>query len=294
MAIAYLILAHQNITQLAKLIDSLTLGNQNYCFIHFDLGNYSSSKIKQLRKTTSSDSWHVIRRKMHINWGGFNMIEATLALILEVLNFNKFKFERLSLHSGMDFPLKDNEEIENFFKENKEKQYIEFFKLPNSENWFGNGGLDRVNYYWFIDDLGFTESYKLVRAQIMADAHKNHPEGIKRIYGGSQWFTITSECARYIIDYLNENSGIYHYFKYSYIPDEMFFQTILLNSKFKKQIVNDNLRMIDWPTGSKHPKIFETKDLNKIEESVKLFARKFDENVDSQIIQYLSRKFSTK
>ncbi|NGY93813.1 beta-1,6-N-acetylglucosaminyltransferase [Bacillus megaterium] len=46
--------------------------------------------------------------------------------------------------------------------------------------------------------------------------------------------------------FCSNKKDIYNYFKYVLIPDEIFFQTILLNSKFKDEIINDNLTYINW------------------------------------------------
>jgi hypothetical protein len=35
-----------------------------------------------------------------------------------------------------------------------------------------------------------------------------------------------------------------NYFKNSFIPDEFFFQTVIMNSKFKNTIINYNFRSI--------------------------------------------------
>lgn len=165
---------------------------------------------------------------------------------------------------------------------------MDFFELPNHENWNGNGGLDRVNYYWFIDELGYLEAQKIVNAQKTIKMEKQNPGFEGKIFGGSQWWTLTVDCVKYIINFLHERPKFYQYFKYSQIADELFFQTILLNSHFR--IINNNLRMIDWKSGPNYPKVFNVQDLQQLESTTHLFARKFDERYDGQIIIYLKNK----
>ncbi|WP_412467252.1 beta-1,6-N-acetylglucosaminyltransferase [Pedobacter sp. KLB.chiD] len=289
MRIAYLILAHQNIKQLATLIDLLSYKTPNYCFVHLDGRLHKSTTIKELKKLTISSNWHICKKSIVINWGGFTMVEATLNLILEALN-DTVRFDYLSLHSGMDLPIKSSQAIASYLENGKNLQYLDYFKLPN-KRWGGDGGLERVNYYWLAECLDSHEdAYSLVRAQKKIGMIRALPAGIKEVYGGSQWWTLTAECMEYIIHYLNNTPGIIHFFKYSHIPDESFFQTILLNSTYKEKIINDNLRLIDWTTNPGIPKVFDQMDKRRLNQSRKIFARKFDENIDKEIILYFKNK----
>jgi hypothetical protein len=38
--------------------------------------------------------------------------------------------------------------------------------------------------------------------------------------------------------------NITYFYKNSYIPDEFFFQTVIMNSDFKNTVVNENYRLI--------------------------------------------------
>jgi hypothetical protein len=75
------------------------------------------------------------------------------------------------------------------------------------------------------------------------------------------------------------------------VPDEIFFQTIILNSSFARRAVNDNLRYIEWKdpdAGS--PAILRKSDFQKLASSSKLFARKFDMTVDTEVLDFIDRE----
>lgn len=79
--------------------------------------------------------------------------------------------------------------------------------------------------------------------------------------------------------------------------DEIIFQTLICNSPFKKNIVNDNYRYIDWSDHSKgnnkgNPNLLLTKDYNKIINSNKFFARKFDNEVDENILNMIDENIN--
>ena len=75
------------------------------------------------------------------------------------------------------------------------------------------------------------------------------------------------------------------------MPDEIFFQTILLNSPFQRMAVNDNLRYIEWPNpDSGSPVILCKGDFGKLISSPKLFARKFDVTVDADVLDLIDQE----
>ena len=63
------------------------------------------------------------------------------------------------------------------------------------------------------------------------------------------------------------------------IPDELFFQTLIMNSTLRDSVVNDNLRYLDW-SREPAPAVLGVGDVDRMLGSDKLFARKFDETVD--------------
>ncbi|RQP16427.1 MAG: glycosyl transferase, partial [Parapedobacter sp.] len=75
--------------------------------------------------------------------------------------------------------------------------------------------------------------------------------------------------------------------KYSWAPDEFFFQTMLYNSPYRENIINDNLRYINWNGGKSSPKILTTEDLTVLKASRKFFARKFNADIDYAVLDHL-------
>jgi hypothetical protein len=120
---------------------------------------------------------------------------------------------------------------------------------------------------------------------------RKFPEGL-RPFGGSCWFCITGDTMKYILTYLKEQPEYMKYHRYTYLPDEIFFQTILLNSKDEniiQNIVNQNVIHIEWE-GEKHVVVFKGNDFNQLEASDKLFARKFDLEHDAFILDLVEQK----
>ena len=107
---------------------------------------------------------------------------------------------------------------------------------------------------------------------------------------GSQWWSLSLRHIKKLLSVLSEYPYIVKYYRHTLIPDEIFFQTIMCHVCSENEIINDNLRYIKWLDSGSHPKTLTVADLNDIKESDKLFARKFDMEVDREIIDKLEQE----
>jgi hypothetical protein len=98
------------------------------------------------------------------------------------------------------------------------------------------------------------------------------------------------EHARYVIDYLKENKSVERFFEMTWGADELVFQTILLNSIWKDSVVNDYLRYIKFPKGAPRPRVFTMVDAEDIMISDRLYARKFDTEIDKNVMDYIDAR----
>lgn len=262
---AFLIICHKNVRQVCELIKTILEQKNNHCFVFCDL-NFSLQG-EFIHFSVFKDRITIIQSDFKIEWGRFSIVSASLKLLEKAYNLN-FSFKYFHLISGQDFPLKSSQEI-NFFFEDNDRIYIDFFLLPRRDgDWGVDGGFSRYIYN------------NVNRHQI--------PSNIRFLYGGSQWWSLTRESVTYILNYLKTNPSYVKFYYQTFIPDESFYQTILLNSKeLKEKIVNDNLRYIDWKSGPTYPKILVTEDFEKIISSGCLFGRKFNLTEDNNIIELL-------
>lgn len=114
-------------------------------------------------------------------------------------------------------------------------------------------------------------------------------------FGGKTWWSFTEKSAAYILRFYDKNKKFNSFFKYTLIPDEMYFQTLLLNSPFKEKIENNYLREIEWEGGDgTHPIIFTKKDIERLKNSKNLFARKFDLDIDPDIFDLIDNEILNK
>jgi len=260
MKIGYLILAHKSPTQLIRLINTLNCENA-YFFIHIDKKS-SNDMFNQVTNALNRFNNIYFINRNNCSWGNFSIVHATLKGIQTILNTN-ICLDYVILLSGQDYPIKPNSYIRDFLIANNGKCFIHNFPVP-LQGWH-NGFFYRV-----------PEQYKL-------------PPNIS-LYGGSQWWCLTRECIHYIYHFVVNNPGFVEYCKHLFVPDEIFFQTIVLNSYFKSNVFNNGLRYIDWdsvPQPKTHPATLSKKYFPILNNSPTLFARKFDIELDSEILDMI-------
>jgi hypothetical protein len=271
MNVRYLILAHKNPAQFARLVEVLNMPGVIF-YIHID----QKVSITGFRRALANVGAEVrfVEKRFYVNWGGFSTVLATLALLKQCAKECQSD-DRVVLLSGQDYPIKSNEEIAAFFALHADREFVSWWRLP-SEAWkTEDGGKDRYQYYWLIDTVHLRWAETLVRWQKRVGIKRGLPGFVSPV-GGSQWFLLTAECVQFILDYCKKNKKFLQFWSTTRLSDEMFFNTILLNSEYATKVENTSLKYIDWLKGPEVPRILRLDDFIPIKESRNLFARKVD------------------
>lgn len=283
---AYLLIVHEYNEILEKLLKSLD-DKRNDIFIHVDkkTKDFSFEKANSILKISKV---YFIDR-ISVYWGGYSQIKVEKELLKNALQRGNYRY--FHLLSGADLPLKSQDEIHQFFIKNDGKEFISIHDVEFKDYF-------RINYY-FIEKI-MARREKILANILLRKCHNfllkiQKMFLIKRnknynFYKGSNWFSITNEFAKYVID--NEKE-IEERYKYTFCADEIFLQSLIMNSKFKDNIykfLNEKnteaaMRYIDWERGA--PYTFKEEDYNLLINSEMLFARKFSEKVDREIIEMI-------
>ncbi|MGN0490941.1 beta-1,6-N-acetylglucosaminyltransferase [Ruminococcus sp.] len=289
---AYLIMAHNNWGLLKKIIILLD-DERNDIFVHIDK-NSSDFKIEYFEGITNKSELYFIPR-LRIYWADYSLVDVELKLLSFAASHGSYQYYHLL--SGSDLPIKTQDEIHYFF-ENKDNEFI---GICPQEVYYS---VRRVKYYHPFLRNRFYRKNKFVKGadrcfeylQRLFCVNRLKNKNIK-IIDGWQWFSITDDFARYIIsqrDYIEET------FSKSIASDELVMQTMIYNNPdFYNRIYNDedlvkgSLRYIDWKRGE--PYTFRKEDFEEIiNQDEAIFARKFDPNVDSEIIDKIFHYIYTK
>jgi hypothetical protein len=286
MRIAHLIIAHKNPEQLLRLLKRLKHVNSGL-FVHLD----SKVSIDKFRFLENEVNCTFIKRRIKCHWGGNSVLMSIINSVKEILDANE-KYDYINLISGQDYPLMDSNRMIAFFHKNIGSNYIAFDQTFQSEWW--QLARNRYEQYHFTD-LNFKGRY-LLQNIVNAILPKRKFHHFNNLYGGSSssWWTITSECATYLVNVIEQTRNLKKFLTYTWCSDEFIVTTIIMNSRFRSSVVNNNLRYIDWSEGKARPKILTIRDLDSIEASNMMFARKFDVDVDTSILDILDSRIENK
>lgn len=286
---AYLIMAHNDFELLEVLIKTLDY-KQNDIYLHVDkkVKNFDYDKFSNLVQNANI----YFSKRIDVKWGSYKQIECTIMLLKMAI---QKKHSYYHFISGVDLPLLPADKIYNYFEQSG-KNFVAFDDYNNISDFY----IERVKYYhifqnyWRYKNELISKIAKYLRRKFVIFQKYIGINRTKKLNyqfrKGANWFSITEECAKYILN----NKKILKLFKHSYCGDELFIQTIIYNSKFKNTLYIDkngkptNSRYVDWIKGN--PATLEMEDYKSIVDSNMIFARKFSTKKDKNIINEIYEK----
>lgn len=268
---AYLIIAHREFALLQCLVKTLD-DERNDIFIHFDK---KVLDIPQL--TVKKAGLFLTKERIDVRWGDISVVEAEYALFAEAVNQGSYHYYHLL--SGVDMPLKGQDEIYRFFNVHQGKEFIGFSQY----NYVEEVERKAHKYHLFPRDFKFTGGgtsllkkalrFLFIRAQYVMRYKRNKGLVFKK---GTQWVSVTHEFVKYLLAKKQEVMKTYHH---TFCSDEIYKQTLCWHSPFQSHLYNPHdegtgcMRKIGWANGQLTD--WKEKDHDQLIESDALFARKF-------------------
>lgn len=317
--LCYVILAHEEPEQVKRLVSALTEADRPHSFVvHVDAK--SSETYDNLKRWSLAQERVFVMDtgRTNVSWGGFGVVRGTLNALDAALS--NFEFDWIVTASGYTYPLASNRKIrETLAAFPRESQFMEIRPQPNDPS-------PRAWHQYVECDNKLRRIYRMAP-----------PVGAK-MYMGSQWMMITRAFAQYVVGnadrvYRRKLSAASHtggldpgtpsdqvqrhatsfaeayevYGAYTMVADENYFVTVLKNSPFCHNHVNDNFLHVQFDKWeNEKPKAAEQKCLQPnprhcgrspttltmdylpvLELGGALFARKFDSRKDSDILDAL-------
>lgn len=287
---AYLIMIHEYTLTLKRLLQLLD-DVDNGLYIHVDRNavNIGKKEIEEIKGLVKKSEMFVFQR-YKVYWGTNSITNAEIFLLSQAV---KRGYDYYHVLSGADLPIKTKEKIQQFFEQNRGKEFIHF-----GTEQYQHDIIERYNvYHFFTKKLGrkrekqfwvSAETYSLaVQRRLRIDRTRKLDFAF---YGGSNWCSITDGMAQYVVEHYDKYKRA---FRFSQISDEAVWQTIVMDSPYRNNLYHagfDNaydacMRYIDWERGT--PYVFQEEDFSDLIASKCMFARKFDENTDKEIIEMI-------
>ena len=279
---AILITTYKDFEQLIELINEFDETFSIY--VHIDKKSKISPKTYQ--ELTKIKNVKYVGRDYKVNWGGLNHLKSYLRLSEIALKDKDNLF--FHLITGQDYPIKNNDYF-TYVTKNIKCNYLEYFKMP-ANNW-KEGGMDRLEHYNFYDFFNAKKSLKWIygikRLQKIINFKRPINDYLGQLYGGSSYWSLSRDVLQYVIDFTKSDQKFLKRFRYTFCAEEIYFQTVIMNSPYSNKVVNDSLRFIDWESekgGS--PAFLDENNFQAIINSNKLFARKIDRS-EIKLLQML-------
>ena len=290
---AFLITTYNHFDLLYHLVESLNHSDSLF-YIHIDKKSdriaQSSVDIEKIKKIPNVV---FLSNNIKVNWGAFSHAQAIILLLKEAIkNPDIAYFHTLS---AQDFPIINISGIMDFF-EAAYKQRLDYisYKTVPTPTWKGNQGIDRFQYYHLNDQLNPKIKFQwliirmVVLLQKFLRIKRPFPKGFDQLYGGHIWWSLSRDAVTYLLKYISENPCFIDRFKHTHCSEEIIFQTIIMNSPYAGNVVNNNLRYVEMQGSS--PKILKAEDYEKIINSDRLFARKMAKESDC-LVKMLNNNF---
>ncbi len=308
MDINYIILAHKCPEQLKRLVLKLSSTGTKF-YIHIDK-NIDLKPFKDQLVNNNQICFLEEEKREQGAWGNIGLVKAALNAMEKIVQEARTGY--CVLLSGQDYPLHDNNSIQTFLTNNYGTEYISIFPIPH-KTW-DQGGLPRLEKYKInkslqrghflllptIFDKSFYQLDTLRKLNFLRKTRKfedmakvfqkrKFPKKLKP-YGGGQWWALTIETVQEILGFISSEPNYLKYHKYTLIPDEIFFHSIL---KHLDKPISPSITYVNWSRPNcPLPVTFDESDFEELQNASKekLFARKFDFHHGQKILKLIDQK----
>ncbi|MBT8217624.1 MAG: beta-1,6-N-acetylglucosaminyltransferase [Acidimicrobiia bacterium] len=286
MRLAVLITAYHQPDHLARLVDRLTAEWVEF-FIHVDRKADLDGFTRAL-PPGDGVTYLAGRQRERIRWGGLSLTRAQLHLVRAALAASP-RVDRVALLSGSDYPIAPLERIHQMLDGD-----TEFLRVNRSLSGEDGHSINRiVRHYYFLDVPLLPAKRRLqLSEKIPRRPYRKIPQ-----YHGWSWWSLTRPCAEHIIRFLDENPGYLRWHRWSFLPEEVVFQSIVKASPFAGKLSHDatvqpiaeptesGATYIDFDVGLAYsPKTLTVGDFDALAASRCVFARKFDETASAGLL----------
>jgi hypothetical protein len=275
MKIGYIITAHTLPEHLVRLVRRLASDSARF-FVHVDRRAPDSVMAVVERELGDRPDVRLLPRHP-VHWASFGPVRAALEGV-DALLASPEPLDYGVLVTGQDYPLCSPAAIESKLAEAGGRSFISF-RPPE-----GRFLTRFTRWHWHGTVAG--RRVRLPNRFMPVTVRRTVPAGLTPYTGSAHW-CLSRECLEHVA---GADPEVVRFFRRSAVPDESFFQTLLMSSPLGATLVNDDLRYVDWSEGGPSPRVLTSYDLERMMRSSALFARKFDPGVDSAVIDALDAR----
>lgn len=229
--IAYLLLCHRNAAAVIEQARCF-LAAGDVVAIHFDRRG-DPAAFAALRAELADEPGVAFARRVACGWGEWSLVQATLNLAEAARGFAGVTHH--CLLSGDCYPTKSAAHLRGALAAG-DRDYIE------AHDFFGSGWIktgireERLIYRHYVNERKRPRLfYAMLAAQRWLGLRRRIPEGLS-IRIGSQWWLLRAATLEAALAFLRERRRVARFFRTTWIPDEIMFQTIVAHLVPPKEI----------------------------------------------------------
>lgn len=302
MVIAFMVAAHTDLEQLIRLCKKLKDYGDVYIHVDKNTSNDYYTNLKKYANSHNLSGYYktiVVDKRVVVKWGAYSQVKAMRILLENIFDERSPKYDRIIYLSGLDYPLYSRENLANMCAANNGKELMTVYNISR-----GHDSVQRqkVTLYHFFRDINLPHNSLLRKAIIGGTKLLLKYFGIRRkpyimiegkrwdVFFSSQWFILSHDCAKYVLENLVYNKALNQYFKTTYAPEEMIVATIVINSKYGQsvRIINnpdfEELSMFHYLHYTDRIWTYDEKDFDNLMKSNKPFVRKLVSDKSEKLI----------
>ena len=273
-----LIHAHKDIDQLNGLIAQLR--DDDFLF-YVNLDRKST-----LQPASVDPAATLVRHRIDIHWGDFSQVEATLNSLTQIIA-EVPAFDKVIFLSAQDAPLLPNAELKRQMAELAGHELLDCVPIGQQ------GWSCAYRYQYFHRDhraplarMACRIANRALRAAGLTRQMVNHYQP----WGGSSWWALSRQCIVSLLASIEADPRIVRFFRSVACSDELFFQTLVMNSLFRPRVLAQNFRYIQWPTmGARNPQVLTAADFAPIAAANAHFCRKLESHASAALMPLLDQ-----
>lgn len=261
-------------------------------FIHIDKRvTFPPDAVAEI---TSHPRCRLFSQRYINRWCGINHFLAMVYLAKEALKVMPYDY--LHVQSGQDYPIRNANEINDFFERQRGSEFVEWMPLIN-DVWGGEAVHDRYRIYRLNTFLDVKKvwigkiAWWIHEIQRKIGIHRIPPKTFPAMYGGSLWVSFTGDMWNYIINEWNVHPEWEGFFKFVFGPEEIILPSLALASPFREKVIQKGVNYVEWilRNGSR-PANLDISDFTKISGSDFLFARKMEYPLSESLLDRIDKE----
>ena len=289
MNVAYVVLSHRNPAQVLRLVRALGEGPAAHVLVRHD-PRHSDLPHAAIEAAGAE----ALEDRIEVDWAQWSYLELILSCLREARR--RLDPEWTLILSGQDYPLRSLAAIEaDLDRARVDARLGSVREVESRRPAHGDEFYLRCRYRHYARPRGLADLPRRLRPLVYA---RDLPPlvGVRRLrrpplpfYSSADWLTLRRPAVEALLDAAG-NRRLMQHFRRVAVPSESFFATVLLADP-RLAVDGDHRRFAHFSdSGAAHPDTLTSRDLDRILASGADFARKFDAELDSEVLDRLDER----